>query len=70
MYVSYKVMRLPLFIEHDINDIARVEYMCKHFVLVQNDPKIIITGVVCLTDVYILLDYVICNYSDFSDMVD
>ena len=71
MYVSYKVMRLPLFIEHGINDIARVEYMCKHFALVRNDPKIIITpGVVGLTDVFIMLDYAIRNYSDFSDIVD
>ena len=45
--------------------------MCKHFALVQNDPKIIITpGVVGLTDVFILLDYSLRNYSDFSDMVD
>ena len=45
--------------------------MCKHFVLVQNDPNIIIThGVVGLTDVFVMLDYAIRNYADFSDVVD
>ena len=70
--VSYEVMCLLLFIYHNLSNIARVEYMRKLFALVRSVPQTITTsGVVGLTRVFLILDYTIRHYSDFSsDLLD